>query len=223
VSRFLFVFPPFVGHVGPALGVAEVLAERGHEVAWVAHEAAVGGVLRDAHVYPAGDEFFDHIAEHLPERDRLKGLSAVRFLWEKVLVPLARTMVGPVRSAVDDFGPDVVLADQQAFAGAIVAVERGLPWGSSAGGTAELMDPALVAAPAVAVLDARAGRDGHPRRALGGLRGAEPARLGRGHAVPVGVARPPRPPRPRHHGHAQRRHGGPLPRQRHAGPRRQGL
>src|SRR4051794_2960099 len=143
-SRFLFVFPPFVGHVGPALGVAEALAERGHEVAWVTHEAVVGSVLKDATVYPAGDDFLDYIVEHLPERDRLKGLSGVRFLWEKVLVPLALAMVDPVRAAIDDFGPDVIVADQQAFAGPIVATERGLPWASSACGTAELMDPALV-------------------------------------------------------------------------------
>jgi UDP:flavonoid glycosyltransferase YjiC (YdhE family) len=143
VSRFLFVFPPFVGHVNPALGVAEALQERGHAVAWVTHEAVIGDVLRDAQVYPAGDDFLDYIVEHLPERDRLKGLAGVKFLWEKVLVPLGLAMADPVRAAVDDFRPDVIVADQQAFAGAVIAVERGLPWAGSACGTAELMDPAM--------------------------------------------------------------------------------
>jgi UDP:flavonoid glycosyltransferase YjiC (YdhE family) len=35
MARFLFVFPPFVGHVGPAVGVSDALAAWGHEVAWV--------------------------------------------------------------------------------------------------------------------------------------------------------------------------------------------
>ena len=144
MTRFLFVFPPLVGHIGPALGVAEALSARGHDVAWVTHEAVIGDVLSDATVYPAGEEFLEYMVEYLPERDQLKGLPAVKFLWEKVLVPMALHTVGPVRTAVDEFGPDVIVADQQAFAGAVVAVERGLPWAGSACGTAELQDPALV-------------------------------------------------------------------------------
>jgi MGT family glycosyltransferase len=142
MSRILFVFPPFVGHANPAVGVADALEERGHEVAWVAHRDVIGSMFRDdAVVYPAGDDFLTYVLDHLPERESLKGLAAVRFLWERVLVPLALSMVDPVRAAVDDFGPDVIVCDQQAFAGALVAVERGLPWAVSACGTAELMDP----------------------------------------------------------------------------------
>lgn len=150
MGRYLFVFPPLVGHVNPAAGVAEELARRGHEVAWVAHDAVVGPVLGEgATVYPAGDAFLPEVLPHLPERDRLKGLAAVKFLWEKVLVPLAVDMADPVRHAVDDFQPDVVVADQQTFAGGFVAVERGLPWAVSACSTAELVDP-LSFAPKVA-------------------------------------------------------------------------
>jgi MGT family glycosyltransferase len=142
MSRFLFVFPPFVGHANPAVGVADALEARGHEVAWVCHREVIGSMFRDdAVVYPAGDEFLHYILDHLPEREQLKGLAAVRFLWERVLVPLALSMVDPVRVAVDDFAPDVIVTDQQAFAGALVAVERGLPWAVSACGTAELIDP----------------------------------------------------------------------------------
>ena len=47
-----------------------------------------------------------------------KGLAGVKFLWEKVLVPLGLAMADPVRAALDDFRPDVIVADQQAFADA---------------------------------------------------------------------------------------------------------
>lgn len=139
MSRYLFVVPPLAGHVSPANGVASELQRRGHEVAWVAHEAVVGSLLGPgAKVYPAGDGFLASIAEHLPERERLRGPAALPFLWERVLVPLARDMADPVRVAVDDFGPGVVVADQQAFAGGLVAAERGLPWAVSASTSADL-------------------------------------------------------------------------------------
>jgi MGT family glycosyltransferase len=142
LSRYLFVVPPLVGHVNPAAGVAHELERRGHDVAWVAHESVVGPLLGEgAEIHPAGDTFLAHVERQLPERDTVKGLAAVRFLWEKVLVPLALDMVGPVRDAVDAVRPDVLVADQQAFAGGIVATERGLTWAVSASVTADLVDP----------------------------------------------------------------------------------
>jgi UDP:flavonoid glycosyltransferase YjiC (YdhE family) len=142
VSRYLFVFPPFVGHVNPAAGVAAELQQRGHEVAWVAHEDVVGPLLgADAAIYPAGDGFLGQVIEHLDQRERVKGVAALQFLWDRVLVPLALDMVDPVRAAVDQFRPDVVVADQQTFAGSIVAAQLGITWAVSACSTAELVAP----------------------------------------------------------------------------------
>lgn len=142
MSRFLFVVPPLAGHVNPAAGVAAELRQRGHDVGWVAHEAVVGSLLGEgAPVYPAGEGFLPHVVQHLAERERLKGLQALEFLWTKVLLPMAADMVEPVRAAIEDFGPDVVVTDQQAFAGGIVATELGLPWAVSACSTAELVNP----------------------------------------------------------------------------------
>lgn len=142
MARYLFVVPPLVGHVNPASAVATELESRGHEVAWVAHASLVGELLGpSARIYPAGDGFVAGVTEHLPERRHLRGPAALTFLWERVLLPLARHMAGPVRVAVDDFEPDLVVADQQAFAGSIVAAERGLPWAVSAATTADLGRP----------------------------------------------------------------------------------
>lgn len=150
MSRFLFVFPPLVGHVQPASGVAQELRDRGHEVAWVVHEAAVGDLIgKDADVYPAGDEFLEDIVHVLPEHDRLRGVASLRFLWEEFLVPLAVSMFEPVQAAVEEFQPHVIVSDQQALAGGMIAADRGLPWAVSACSTAELLEP-LSAMPKVA-------------------------------------------------------------------------
>ena len=50
-------------------------------------------------------------------------------------------MVPGVRAAVDRFGPDALVVDQQALAGTAVALADGLPWATSATTSALLTDP----------------------------------------------------------------------------------
>ncbi|MFI2436341.1 glycosyltransferase [Streptomyces sp. NPDC018693] len=141
MSRFLFVVPPLVGHINPVVGVAARLAERGHTVAWVCPDAELVARLAGADplVHPcAGPAHGGDAARRPPD---LRGPEALRFLWEWYLLPLAEAMAPGVRAAVERFRPDVVVADQQAFAGALVAERLGVPWATSATTTAELTDP----------------------------------------------------------------------------------
>ncbi|MFE5674919.1 glycosyltransferase [Streptomyces erythrochromogenes] len=138
----LFTVPPLAGHVNPTVAVGAELAARGHEVAWT---GPAGGLTRllpaQARILPAGEEAGGAYTE-LHERWRnLRGVGALRFLWEEALVPLARAMVPGVERAVRSFGPDVVVADQQALAGPLVARRLGVPWATSASTSAELTRP----------------------------------------------------------------------------------
>ena len=137
MSRFLLVVPPLVGHINPAVGTAAELTERRHEVAWAGHSELIrqfAGV--DATVFGCA------IPEHGLQRTAgLKGPAALQFLWESFLIPLAGAMAPGVRSAIEVFEPDVVIADQQAVAGGLIADELGLPWVTSATTSAELMNP----------------------------------------------------------------------------------
>ncbi|MFK0286349.1 glycosyltransferase [Streptomyces sp. NPDC090499] len=133
MSAFLFAVPPLVGHINPAVGVAAELAARGHRVAWVCADPGLVQRLAgpQARVCPcAGTAEGERPAD-------LRGAEALKFLWEWFLVPLADAMAPGVRAAVDAFRPDVVVADQQAFAGALVAERLGLPWATSATTSAE--------------------------------------------------------------------------------------
>ncbi|WP_046734526.1 glycosyltransferase [Streptomyces humi] len=133
MSGFLFVVPPLVGHINPAVGVAAELGARGHRVAWVCPDTGLVRRLAgpDATVYPCAG-----VTEGERPPD-LRGAEALRFLWEWFLVPLADAMAPGVRAAAADFRPDVVVADQQAFAGALAAERLGLPWATSATTSAE--------------------------------------------------------------------------------------
>ncbi|MDQ0584734.1 glycosyltransferase [Streptomyces rishiriensis] len=138
MSRFLFVAPPLVGHLNPAVGVAAELTARGHQVAWACADPELVGRLAG----PGTGAVF--ACDGAPRGERpadLRGPEALRFLWEWYLLPLAEAMAPGVRAAVEAFRPDVVVTDQQAFAGALVAERLGLPWATSATTSAEFTDP----------------------------------------------------------------------------------
>jgi UDP:flavonoid glycosyltransferase YjiC (YdhE family) len=138
-QRFLFVVPPMTGHVNPTIGVAASLVERGHRVAWAGHEPLLRSVLGpDAEIFacdvpPATSDWSDRPAE-------VRSMRSIKVMWEELLEPLAHSMIPGVRAAVAAFAPTVVVADQQALAGALVAGDLGLPWATSATTPAELID-----------------------------------------------------------------------------------
>jgi MGT family glycosyltransferase len=137
VSGFLFVVPPLVGHINPAVGVAARLTAEGHRVAWACADPALVRRLAgaDTHVYSCAGPVPG--AEGAVRPPDLRGAEALRFLWEWYLLPLADAVAPGVGAAVTEFQPDVVVADQQAFAGALVAERLGVPWATSATTSAE--------------------------------------------------------------------------------------
>ncbi|OWY61330.1 hypothetical protein B7486_64340, partial [cyanobacterium TDX16] len=143
MSRFLFVVPPLTGHVNPTISVGHELSSRGHDVAWCGEPSFLSERLPDGSAVLAAPEGLpDEVTEAIAERSTgLRGAAALKFLWEDVLHPLAVAMVPGVEAAVDSFRPDVLIADQQAFAGSLVARRRGLPWATSATTSAELARP----------------------------------------------------------------------------------
>ncbi|MFG3254873.1 glycosyltransferase [Streptomyces sp. NPDC048172] len=152
MGRFLFVVPPLVGHVNPAVGTAAALAARGHDIAWAGPPDLVRRLAGpDARVFPCvpDDPEPDRNGTIEGRTARLKGPAAFQFLWESFLVPLADHMAPRVRAAAEEFRPDVVVADQQTVAGGLVADALGLTWVTSATTSAELVDP-LAGMPKVA-------------------------------------------------------------------------
>lgn len=143
MARFLFVVPPLTGHVNPTVSVARALAARGHVVAWVGHPGTVRKLLPvDARLLALDESMTTGHADAVTDKARaVRGAAALKFLWEDFLVPLARSMLPGVDAAVDEFRADVMVVDQQAVAGALVARKRSLPWASSVTTSAGVIDP----------------------------------------------------------------------------------
>lgn len=133
MSRFLFVVPPLADHVNPASAVAAELAARGHDVAWAGLPAVLEGLVA------ADDPVFPCAVTPGPGRPRdLRGVTALRFLWQDFFAPLAYAMAPGVTAAVLEFGPDLLVVDQQTLAGALVAERLGVPYATSSATFAEL-------------------------------------------------------------------------------------
>lgn len=170
MARVLFVVPPLTGHVNPTVGVGQALEALGHEVAWVGHPGRVRPLL------PPGAQLFP-----LPEHDRddlvgqtqaraseVRGLASIKVFVEDFLIPLTLQMYPGVLDAATAFAPDVIVSDQQAPAGGLVARELGLPWATSATTSAELLDP-YAAFPRVAQWRTDALHDVQQRLGLGAV------------------------------------------------------
>jgi MGT family glycosyltransferase len=143
MSRILFVVPPLTGHINPTVAVGTELAARGHDVAWAGQQAALRSLLPEgARVFPvSGDAFDARVADVRDHRRPPRGPAAMKFVWENLIMPLAHTMLPGVTDAVAQFGPHVVVADQQAIAGAVAARQAGAVWVTSASTPGELLRP----------------------------------------------------------------------------------
>jgi MGT family glycosyltransferase len=147
LGRFLFVVPPLTGHVNPTAPLGSELAERGHAVAWAGHTDVVAGLLPPSATFlPVAEAVPPEVAEAVAFHTRklTRGPAGFMASWQEFVLPVARQMVPGIHAAIDAFGPDVLVVDQQALAGAAVAELRGLPWATSATTSAELIDPLAV-------------------------------------------------------------------------------
>ncbi len=129
--RVLCVSLPLSGHVNPISAVAAELTRRAHTVAWAGSESFLRPVLGPgATVYPIP------LRLHRGQSDR--GFAAVRSRWAGYIVPHARYTMPAIERAVLDFRPDVLVVDQHAVGGAVVAHRLGLPWVTAAPTAMEL-------------------------------------------------------------------------------------
>ena len=136
MPRFLIVVPPLVGHINPAVGVAAELRRRGHTVAWAGLPEIVERLAGpNAQIFPCAVPL-NGSGDLIQRPPTLRGLAALRHLWEEYLIPLGEVMAPGVLAAIEQFRPDVLIVDQHTVAGALVAERLGIPWVTSASNVA---------------------------------------------------------------------------------------
>jgi MGT family glycosyltransferase len=134
MSKFLFVVPPFFGHISPTLSVGASLIARGHEVKWLgitplaAEHIPPGG----EYIFPEGDlaayqEELQQILRRQDDGPKCSAPEIMKIAFEETYVPMARIMMKGLIKAVDAWKPDLIINDCVTFAGALCAHMKGIP------------------------------------------------------------------------------------------------
>lgn len=120
MSTYLLCASPIQGHVAPIIAIARHLVSRGHAVT-----VLTGSRFRDAvmatgadHRSLAGIADFDdrEMQDHLPDRDRHRGIARLRYDVETIFVRTVPDQTRALEAAIAESAPDAVLVDA-AFAG----------------------------------------------------------------------------------------------------------
>ncbi|WP_448006281.1 glycosyltransferase [Agromyces bauzanensis] len=120
MSNFLLCASPIQGHAAPLIAIARDLVARGHDVT-----VLTGSRFRDAvlatgagHRALGGVADFDDrvMQDHLPERDRHRGIAKLRYDIETIFIRTVPDQSRAVEAAIADLAPDAILVDA-AFAG----------------------------------------------------------------------------------------------------------
>lgn len=135
MSKFLFVVPPFFGHVSPTLSLGASLLQRNHQVWWISLTSIKEEQL------PEGGRFIvpqatvskhqSTIDEILQKQDMgplLSGVETWKLALEETYIPFCKIMFEAVNEVIDDFKPDVVINDCITFAGGICAYKKEIPY-----------------------------------------------------------------------------------------------
>lgn len=134
MAKFLFVVPPFFGHLSPTLSIGASLLARGHEVKWVglkevgAEHIPAGGsfVVPHEELAPYREEL-QRILKLQDEGPNLSGPEVMKLALEETYIPFARFIKNGLLRIIDEYQPDVLVNDCIMFGGALCAHLRNIP------------------------------------------------------------------------------------------------
>ena len=153
MAKIILIVPPLTGHINPTVALGQVLTQRGHDVSWLGFDEPLRSSLPQGcrvcpliEVKTSEDKDASEIRHGQQER---RGFAGLHFLWEHVLVPLARQTYSQVHDILIQEDPDLCVVDQQMFSGALACQTLGIPYLTSSTTSAALID-ALEGLPQVA-------------------------------------------------------------------------
>jgi MGT family glycosyltransferase len=129
MSRILFTTMPFAGHLRPGLPIAQALAEAGHEVAWYSGAKYAHLVRRiGVRVFPMSPELDLEDTSIEAARDGKKpGLGTLKRDIVEIFINPVPGWVEEIDTVLDEFRPDVIVAEHGFMAGPMAGERRGIP------------------------------------------------------------------------------------------------
>ncbi|MGK5173840.1 nucleotide disphospho-sugar-binding domain-containing protein [Geodermatophilus sp. CPCC 205761] len=128
MSRILFTTMPMAGHLRPGLPIAQQLVADGHEVAWYTGGKYLPLVEKVGATAVRMDPALDFDDAEIDARPgRRPGLQALKAAILDVFIRPIPDWVAELDRVLDEFAPDVVVAEQGFMAGPIAGERRGIP------------------------------------------------------------------------------------------------
>jgi UDP:flavonoid glycosyltransferase YjiC (YdhE family) len=129
MSRILFTTMPFAGHLRPALPIAQALIEAGHEVAWYSGAQYAHLVRRiGARLFLMSPEVDREDTTVEADRGGAKpGLRTLKRDIIDIFINPVPAWIEEIDVVLDEFRPDVIVAEHGFMAGPIAGERRGIP------------------------------------------------------------------------------------------------
>ncbi|MGO3807555.1 MAG: glycosyltransferase, partial [Sphingobacterium sp.] len=132
--KFLFVVPPFFGHISPTLSVGASLLARGHQVKWFGITPLAQKHIPDGgtYIYPQEDiamyqQELERILKRQDDGPACSGPEVMKLALEETYVPIAKMMMPGLERLQESWQPDVIVNDCITFGGALFAHKHGIP------------------------------------------------------------------------------------------------
>src|SRR5690349_14898836 len=131
MARILFTTMPMAGHLRPGLPIARRLADAGHDVAWYTGRKYAGLVERAGarHLPPTAGLDFDDADLDATFGDGVErtGIAMLKRALRDVFIDPVPDWVADIGAVMDEWRPDVVVAEQGFLAGPVAGEQRGIP------------------------------------------------------------------------------------------------
>jgi len=137
MSRFLFIVPPFLGHINPTLGIGGSLLEKGHKVTWIGLKEIPNEFIPDGGRFVViqqeadQQERLDCILDKQDSGPSMVSVDILKFAMEETYIPFCDMMMNGVLDIIDEFKPHIILHDENMFCGPIAATLRKIPYATS--------------------------------------------------------------------------------------------
>ncbi|MDR2122921.1 MAG: hypothetical protein LBP34_07330 [Flavobacteriaceae bacterium] len=134
MAKFVFVVPPFLGHINPSLSIGRTLLERGHEVVWAGLTEINSELIPSGGYYHVLEQSYKENKKEIEDIIQLQnkgaGMSALEALklgLQDTYIPFAKIMFDEFTTWVGSYNPDVIVNDCISFVGGLTAHIKKIP------------------------------------------------------------------------------------------------
>jgi len=137
MAKFLFIIPPYFGHINPTLGVGAALIERGHEVIWMGVTALPESTFPEGGTYEFPQEFRQrqHIVESIlacqADATKHSANRMIKWAFEEIWLRHYELMQEHLPAIFSRIAPDFIFYDEGLVAAAMVAHTLNIPYATS--------------------------------------------------------------------------------------------